>query len=335
MTANTELPAGLGEVRGGVFYLHGSDEYRKEAAARALIELHLDPATADFNYDLIRGSEVSVETLASTLGTPPMLGDWRTVLVKETQALASSPRARSMLLSVADSPPPGLALILLCTVPERSSARFYKDLARSARSVEFQTPSTNDLPAWLMSLSLETFHRDLTEEAARALAQAMGGDSAVLAQELEKLSTLTEEGEEITVAVVRAAGTRIPRQDRWQWFDLIGQRRFGEALAGLDVLLQHGETGVGLTVGLTTHLLRLGLVVEGGPKALEAVLPPNQRWLARRYAAQARKWTVAEIETSLRGLLQVDRMLKASPMSDLHFLESWILGLAVMNREAA
>ena len=57
---STELQTGLGEAKGGVFYLHGSDEYRKEAAAHTLVDAHLDPATADFNYDLIRGSEVSL-----------------------------------------------------------------------------------------------------------------------------------------------------------------------------------------------------------------------------------------------------------------------------------
>ncbi len=329
------LPEGLGEATGGVFYLHGSDEYQKEAVARALVDAHLDPATADFNYDLIRGTEVTVETLASVLGTPPMMGEWRAVLIRDTQALASSPRARSLLLRVAKTPPPGLALILLCTVPERSSARFYRDLARAARSVEFQTPSLNDLPAWLMDWSRTTFRRELAEDAARGLAQAVGANVAVLAQEMEKLSTLTNEGEDITIEVVRSAGTRLPRQDRWQWFDLVGQRRFKNALAGLVVLLEHGETGVGLTIGLATHLLRLGIVVDGGPKALEAVLPGNQRWLARRYASQARGWTVGSIETAIHGLLKVDRMLKASPVSDSHFLESWLLEQAAVEAEAA
>ncbi len=322
---STELQTDLGEAKGGVFYLHGSDEYRKEAAAHTLVDAHLDPATADFNYDLIRGSEVSLERLACALGTPPMMAEWRVILLKETQALASSQRSRTLLLRVAESPPPGLVLILLCTVPERSSARFYKDLARAARGLEFRTPNANDLPVWLMQWSRETFHRGMSEEAARALAQAMGSNVSALAQELEKLSTLTEDGDEITIDIVKSAGTRILRQDRWQWFDLIGQRRFTDALEGLQVLLQHGETGVGLTVGLATHLLRLGVVVDGGVKKLEAALPRNQRWLAGRYSSQARQWTVDALLDALGGLLQVDRLLKASPVSAAHFLESWIL----------
>lgn len=330
-----DLQAGLGESLGGVFYLHGEDQYGKEAAARSLANAHLDPATADFNYDLIRGSEVDVEALAAAIGTPPMMAEWRVVLFRETEAIASSARARSMLLSAAESPPPGLALILLCTVPERSTARFYKDLEKSARSMEFQTPSGNDLPAWLMAWSRSTFNREMSEPAARALAQAMGGNLAALAGEMEKLSTLTEEGHEITLDVVASVGTRILRQDRWEWFDLVGQRRFGEALEGVGVLLSHGETGVGLVIGLGTHLLRIGVVLAGGSGALESILPPRQRWLAKRYRAQARLWTMAALQNALGGLAKVDRLLKSSPMSDAHFLESWILEQAAVAEAAA
>ena len=331
----TELQAGLGDAAGGVFYLHGQDEHRKEAAARSLIDAHLDPATGDFNYDLIRGSELDIEMLTSALGTPPMMAQWRVVLLREAQALASSRRARALILETAKSPPPGLALILLCTVPERSSARFYKDLEREARGLEFRTPSANDLPAWLMDWSQEAFHHEMEEDAARALAQAVGSDTSTLARELEKLSTLAEKEERITLELVRSAGTRIPRQNRWEWFDLIGQRRFTDALSGLEVLLQHGETGVGLTVGLATHLLRLGVVIDGGSKALEDVLPPNQRWLARRYAGEARGWTLEGLQHALGGLLRVDQLLKASPVSDQHLLESWILQQAAAEEAVA
>jgi len=333
--APTELLLGLGGTKGGVFYLHGTDEYRKEAAARALADAHLDPSTREFNYDRLRGSELDLEMLASALGTPPMMAEWRVVLLRETQYLASSQRIRTLLLRTAESPPPGLALILLCSVPERSSARFYQDLARVARSLEFQTPKLDDLPGWIMEWAREAFASEVTEEAARVLAYAVGSDSSVLAKELEKLSTLTGEGTAITLDVVKSAGSRIPRQDRWEWFDLIGQRRFIDALRGLEILLEHGETGVGLTIGMTTHLLRLGVVVDGGPGRLQAILPPHQRWLARRYGVQARLWTVETVETALSGLLEVDRLLKASPVADAHFLESWILGQLVGEDVAA
>lgn len=329
------LRQSLGKEAGGVFYLHGSDEFRKDEAARLLVEAHLDPATRDFNFDRLRGSEVDAETLASALGTPPMMAEWRVVVLRETEGLASSKRTRDILMDAVERPPPGLALILVCTVPKGSRAKFYSELAREARSLEFRPISADDLPGWLMTRTRERHGRTLEEDAARGLAAAVGDDLSVLTQELEKLDTLTPEGESITLKRVREAGTHIPRQDRWAWFDLVGERRFREALEGLPVLLGHGESGVSLTIGLATHLLRLGVAVSGGRGALAKVLPPHQRWLAKKVAPQARHWSEEEIEEALEGLLQVDRLLKSSPLPDRHFVESWLLERASAGEAAA
>jgi DNA polymerase III subunit delta len=317
-----------------VFYLHGDDEFRKDEAVRALVEAHLDPATRDFNLDLLRGSEVSHEQLASVLGTPPMMAEWRVVVLRETEALASSPRARDQLLSVATSPPPGLALILACTVPSGSSARFYRDLSRVAQAREFRPVSASDLPAWLMDRALSAHAVELEEPAARALAHGVGGDLGLLDSELRKLAGMVDRGGKVRLAEVEAAGTMIPRQDRWGWFDLVAERKTAEALAGLRVLLDHGETGVGLVIGLGTHFLRLGVAGSGGPGALERVLPPRQGWLARKYTAQARRWDPREIGAAIEGLLRVDRLLKSSGFEDRHLLEAWLVERDV-KRQAA
>jgi DNA polymerase-3 subunit delta len=264
-----------------------------------------------------------------------MMAQWRVVLLRETQALSSSPRARELLVKVATDPPPGLALVLLCTVPPKSAARFYRDLEGAARSLEFQAPEPHDLPGWLMERCRGSFGRELEEDAARALSQAIGADLSILVRELEKLSTLVEEGERITRAVVERAGTKLPRQDRWRWFDLVGIRDFERAALGLPILLEHGETGVGLVSGLGTHLLRVGLVLEGGASALTSALPPNQRWIARRIAEQARAWTREELQTAIRGLLRLDELLKSSRIPAIQLLEGWLLERMVQKEVAA
>jgi DNA polymerase-3 subunit delta len=319
--------------RGGVFYLHGDDEHRKDEAARSLIDAHLDPATRDFNFDLLRGGEVEVERLASVLATPPMMAEWRVVLLRETEALVSSARAREVLLAVVRKPPPGLALIMTATAPERSRARIYKDLESGARSIEFAGVSPNDVPAWLIERSRERHGVDLDEDAARALGAAVGTDLGVLAQELEKLSTFVGERRRISREDVEAAGVRLPRQDRWQWFDRVGEQRFDEALGSLETLLAQNESGVGLVAGLGTHLLRLAVGLHGGQGALERTLG-NQQWLARRLIPQARRWRPDELEEAILGLLRVDRLLKASGLSEEVLLEEWLLA-RMAGRQAA
>jgi DNA polymerase-3 subunit delta len=325
---------GLTKTRGGAFYLHGEDHFRKEEAVRALIEVHLDPATKDFNLDPLRGTDVDGETLASVLATPPMMAEWRVVVLREVEGLASSKKAREELMSIAGNPPPGLALIMSCTVPSGSKAKFYRELAKVARAVEFRAITDADVPGWLMSRAREDHGIEFEVEAARALGGAIGPNLGVLSQEIEKLVGFVGDRGRITTEDVEAAGTSLPSQDRWQWFDLVGDRKFEDARIALPVLIGQGESGVGLVIGLSTQLLRIGIGVEQGARGLESALPVHQKWLARRVSSQAKRWTLPQIDHALEGLLDVDRLLKASPHTDEHFLESWLLGLRVHSEAA-
>ena len=92
---------------GGVFFLQGDDAFGREEALRHLIDAHMDPAVRDFNLDALRGSAVDVDTLASILATPPMMAEWRVVVIRDAEPLAMSSRARSLILDTAAAPPPG------------------------------------------------------------------------------------------------------------------------------------------------------------------------------------------------------------------------------------
>jgi DNA polymerase-3 subunit delta len=332
MTPLEEIP-GLGTANGGVFYLHGEDEFRKEEAVKSLVRAHLDPATRDFNYDPLPGKEVDTETLASVLATPPMMAEWRVVVVRELEGLASSPRSREVVLSAAADPPSGLTLVLSCTVPQGSRAKFYRQLRKVARSAEFKSLADADVPGWLLERGQNEYGVEVAVEAAQALGAAIGPNLGVLYRELQKLTEFVGERGRITLADVEAAGTRLPTQDRWRWFDLVAGGKLDEALSTLGTLMAQGESGVSLVIGLSTHFLRMGVVSELGPSALQASLPPHQRWLADKIPAQAKRWRPAEIDAALEGLLRADRLLKASSISDHHLLEEWLLTL--MTRRAA
>jgi DNA polymerase-3 subunit delta len=328
-------PLGLTDrEKGGAFFLFGDDAFRKEETGKALVEWHLDPGTRDFNFDPLRGSELDVESLASVLATPPMMAEWRVVLLREVEALASSPRARDALLDIVKRPPPGLALIMLASIPRDSRAKFYRELMRVARSMEFPEIGANDVPGWLLDRAATLHGIRMTEEAARALGGAVGTDLGVLAQELEKLASVVDAGEPITLEAVKRAGTHVPTQDRWEWMDLVGNREFDKALEGLSILFAQGESGVHLTMGLTTHLLRLGVGRTAGKGALEESLPPHQRgWLPRRLMQQANRWSVPGLAGALKGLRRVDRILKSSSLPEDRVLEEWLLGLMLGDGE--
>jgi DNA polymerase III subunit delta len=308
---------------GGVFLLLGDEDHLKDGMAREIIAAHLDPATRDFNLDDVRGPDVAPETLGSLIQTPPMMAEWRVVVVRDAQALAISATFRTMLDDVSGTPPPGLALLLLADVGT-STAKLWATLKKRAATVAFPRLSEADMPGWLMGWA-ERADIVLDIDAARGLAAAIGPNLAAAVQEMEKLREYVGDRARITRQdVIDAVGT-IPRQDRWEWIDSVAERRFEQARAGLPILLDAGDSGVGLVIGLANQFLRLAVFRAGGQSALEAVLPQHQRWLARRVAGQARGWTDDGIDQVIHALRRADRLLKSAPLSDFQVMEELLL----------
>lgn len=321
------------EAAGGVFFLIGEEEHLKGAATRAIIHAHVDPGTRDFNLDEVRGTEVTPERLGSLIQTPPMMADWRVVVVRDAQGLAVSSIMRSILERVVASPPVGLALVLVADIGT-SKAKIWSTVKKHATTVEFPRLSEADLPGWLMERARDEGF-ELEVDAARALGAAVGPDLATAVREMEKLRDYLGDRTTIVRADVVALVGSIPRQDRWEWIDRVAERRFDLARAGLPVLLDMGESGVGLVIALGNQMLRIAVCQAGGRDALESHLPPNQRWLARRVETQARGWTTHAIEDALDHLQRADRLLKSAPLSDLQIMEELLLRMQHEREEAA
>jgi len=310
---------------GGAFFFHGDEDFFREEAVGRVVAAYLDEATRDFNLDQLRGADVDADALASVVGTPPMMAEHRVVVIREAQGL--SVKAREVVEAAAASPPPGLVLVVSAAIPSGSKARFYDELKKRAVSVEFNALAADDAPGWLMETARAGHGIELDADAARALVSAMGVELGMLVSELKKLVAYAGDRKRITLDDVKAVGGSIPRQDRWAWFDLVADRRFREALDALPVMLEQGENGVGLVIGMGGVLLKLGIVCAGGQGALEAELKPFQRWMARRIVPQARRWTLPEVDAALAELLRTDRLLKSASLSDRQALEELLLRL--------
>ncbi len=310
-----------------VVFLHGAEAYQRERAVQSIIEIFLDPATRDFNFDQLRGSDATPEGLGSLLATPPMMARHRVVLVRDAQGL--SPKAREVVESAVARPPEGTVFVVVATIPGGSSAKFYTTLKSAALSVEFPAVHADDLPGWLIEHAREEHGVEIELDAARAWSSAIGSELGVLSVEVEKAVAYIGTRKQITRDDVKAIGGYIPRVDRWGWIALIGERRYVEALNQLPELLDSGESGVTLISAIGSHLLRLGILVEGGTDALDRHLPPNQRWLIRKLPPQARKWTRARIDRAVSDLLRADRLRKTnSALTDRQVMEELLLRLA-------
>src|SRR4051794_40493286 len=93
------------------YYFYGEDDYLKADELRRLVAAAVDPATGDFNFETLRGSDLDGETLGSIAATPPMMADRRVVVIRDVNALKKD--ARAALDSYLKRPAPDLVLVLI------------------------------------------------------------------------------------------------------------------------------------------------------------------------------------------------------------------------------
>jgi DNA polymerase-3 subunit delta len=309
-----------------VFFLHGEEDHLREEAAARIVAAFLDPTTRDFNYDQLRGSDVSAEDLASLAATPPLMASYRVIVVREGQGLSA--KAREVVEEIAAAPSPGLALVVMAQIPAQSKAKFYDTLKQRALWMEFAAVQELDLPGWLTERAREEHGLDLELDAARAMVGGVGGQLGILASELEKLAAYVEGRARITREDVGAVGGYLARVNRWSWFDLVTEKAFAEALRQLPDLLAAGETGVALVIGMSAQIVRLGLGVAGGKEALERELKSFQKTGIGRTVSASRAWTLEEVDVAVEELLRTDRLLKSASLTDRQAVEELLLRLA-------
>ena len=307
-----------------VYYLFGEDDFLKEQATRDLVDAAVEASTRDFNLEIRRASELDAESLDALLSTPPMLAERRVVVLREVDKLKKG--ARTLLDRYLARPAHDTVLVLVAP----SGVKPDTALSAHATVVEY-TPLTGDrLPRWVSYHAQHTLDRAITPEAVTLLVEAVGGDLAQLAVELEKLASYTSEAID-EHAVADVVGVR-RGESLGDLLDAVAAKDADTALGLIPIILQLPKTNaVSVVMALTVQTLALGfaeatLAAGASPRGLfnelMALLKdtgafPFRPWgeAVNAWTKHASGWTGAETDAGLHALLAADAALKETRLS--------------------
>lgn len=343
MAASDPLKVLRTAIKSGTFepayLLHGDEDFLKEDALRQLIEAAVDPATRDFNLEIRRAAELGGETLGSLLGTPPMMAERRVLVVRDPGALKKD--ARAALDRYLASPAPDAVVVLVAP----AGAKVDKALLDRTRALDFAPLGGDRLPRWIAHHA-GTLGATITDDASALLQDAVGGDLALLALELEKLAAFASGGTIDERAVAEVVGVR-REETTSALFDAVAARDAATALALLPGLLRQPKvTGVQLVIGLSTQMLGIGYAralrdrgvpANRLPPDLFALLKETGAYPMRSWgeavscwtkAAAGDRWPARDVDRALELLLAADRALKDTRLSsDEQLLASMLLAV--------
>jgi DNA polymerase-3 subunit delta len=328
-----------------VYYLFGEDDFLKEQATRDLVDAAAEPSTRDFNLEIRRASELDAESLDSLLSTPPMLAERRVVVLRDVDKLKKG--ARTLLDRYLVRPAHDTVLVLVAP----SGVKPDKGLSTHATVVEYAPLTGDRLPRWVSYHAQQALGRAITPEAVTLLVEAVGGDLAQLAVELEKLASYTTE----TIdehAVADIVGVR-RGESLGDLLDAVAAKDVDTAIGLIPIVLQLPKTNaVSIVMALTVQTLALGfaeatLAAGGSPRGLfnelMALLKdtgafPFRPWgeAVNAWAKHASRWTAAEIDAGLHALLAADAALKETRLSSPEqLLTTLVLALCTQAKRRA
>jgi DNA polymerase-3 subunit delta len=306
-----------------VYYLFGDDDFLKDGASRDIIDAAVDPSTRDFNLEVRRASEIDAESLDALLSTPPMLAERRVVVLRDVDKLKKA--ARTLLDRYLTRPAHDTVLVLVSP----SGVKADKTLSAHAMTVEYAPLAGDRLPRWV-GHHAKQLGRTITPEATSLLVEAVGGDLAQLAVELEKLASYaTDTIDEHAVAAI--VGVR-RGESLGDLLDAVAAKDLGRAIGLIPIVLQLPKTtAVSVVMALTVQTLALGyaeatLAAGTSPRGLfnelMALLKdtgafPHRPWgeAVNAWTKHASRWTAAEIDTALHALLAADAAFKDTRLS--------------------
>ena len=332
------------------YYFYGDEDYLKDEMLRLLVDAAVDPATRDFNFELLSAGGLDGETLGSLLGTPPMMADRRVVVVRDVGALKKD--ARRVLDQYLERPAPDVVVVLVAA----SGAKEDRLLMERATAVEFEPLSGARVPKWITYYASHDLGCEITPEAVSLLQSAVGTELAQLKIELDKLASFAIGGERRVIdeaAVAAIVGVR-RGETLGDLLDAVAQRNAARALELLPhVLLQPKTSAVTIVMALATQTLALawgratrrpGATAQRMENEFYNLLKESgssytgRSWgdAVRAWSRSLDAWSSQDLDAALAALLAADAALKESRLSsDEQLLDSLILTLCVPARRAS
>ena len=297
------------------FLLHGPDE----AGSRALIALVAGALGAEAERVELSGSELKSDParLADEAASISLFGGARYVVV-EPAGDESVAAVEALIEAQAAGNP-----VLLVAGALRPTSRLLKLALAEDRAMAFASypPEGRELDRMVLDLAREQ-GLIVRPDVATRIAEACGGNRAILAQELDKfalyLDSDTERPKPVEHETVDAVGVASEEGDLSRLVDSVGGGDARLLQAELLRLASEGITGIPLIRAVLrrmTLLARLRAEVERG-NSVDAVMASQGKSLFWKekpaVAQQLSRWRSDLLAKSIGRLLDAERQVKAS-----------------------
>jgi len=322
------------------FYLLVVQEnYLAREALNCFIQALVPPMDRGFNLEIVEAAEAGIGGLKDAMGTLPLLGQRRLVIIKNFHNFKDRGTA-STLSRYLDNPDPSTVIVFTAAASDKRTRdktlaaaldqrkAFNKSLLQRAQVVELKKLDARQAVTWL-SKRAESGGKTMEKDAARYLVTHAGTNLWTLQNELEKAIAYTGDREKITRQDLLALVGDIHTDSIFDLTDAVGERDLDKALGIMKNILAHGATHLSV-LGMLARQFRLiwqaqslaqsGIPSSGMPRSL-GVHP----FVMKKLVSQSRKFTERELASCFKKMSALDRRWKRMDTRPGLLLENLLL----------
>ncbi len=183
-----------------IYFLTGEEPFFIDQITGFIEKTVLTEEEKAFNQVTLYGNDVTMATVTDTARRFPMMSQYQVVIVREAQNIKDFDN----LLPYINHYQPSTVLVLAYKNKKADKRKnVFKKLEGSAHCAYFESNKLydNKIPDWIISYCKEKSY-SITPKAAAILAESLGNDLSKVANEIDKLTLLMIQGQEIKESLV-------------------------------------------------------------------------------------------------------------------------------------
>lgn len=318
----TELDRELRQKRiRSLYAIVGAEHHLALSALRAIQEAVKHEGGDASSSTAVSARGARPEGVLTSLRTVPLLGGRPLVVIREGEVLTKE--MQEALADYALAPVESSTLVIVAEKLD-GRGRLLQAAAKNGAIIECKPLYADRLPSWI-NMEARRQGRQISQEAARFLADMVGGDLGQLSQALERIILFVGERRLIELGDVEGVIAETHQHNVFEFTDAVGTRRWPRALSLLTNILDNGESPVMVLAMLARHFRILSKAKEIAGRMTDTAEIAGylgvRPFFVRSYTEQARNFSKGELRGAFRLLHRCDRELKSSRLRKERVLE--------------
>ncbi len=336
-TASTlqELKTAIKEKNPGRLYIfYGEETFLLNHYLSQLKKLLIDDLTESFNYHRLNSETFDIQAFADSVENLPMMAQATMVHVDDIDIFKLPEPDRNKIGEILSNIPEYCTVVFtyetVAWKPDKRLKKYYDTLIENARIVEFPKQEHRDLIAWITRHFLANQKRISTDLCAY-LIEITDGTMTSLTGEIKKICAYSG-AEEICRQDIDAVVEPVLDALVFQMTDLLGQKRYAQALGKLRQLLKMQQEPLSILGAIGGHFRRIttakALADAGHPASELMGLYRMGDYPARKLMESARRFTPEFCKMAAELVMETDYRMKSSFDEPERLLEMLVLQLA-------